>query len=411
MKKFLPLLLLASFVSAAPDCNWSGRWSNRPTDQADNLVTFKTNGTTPVPGPTINNTATGCSAWIMIVDVEGFSAVSVELDTAPAASPGVAGTFSSSNLTTTSGSNPTTSTTVSTYLATGYYPFFRANVTTVTGTPGSINIQIFGWRSQAYLTASSGGIQKGQSIYPCISSSGSSTTYTCTTGSSVTLADGMTFLWNPDETCAPAVGGSPAPTLNVDGNGAKLITLEGHVELNAGDCTTEDSTTLFLTYRSASGHFVISGNRLIGASILNSLGLCSPGSSYSGVSLYPIVGNSSGSLIDCANNNAFLGSNGIVLAYGVSGWGSHPSISGCSATISTTATNSAGYVTSGTGGTCTFTLTWGNSVAFPTGAVCTYNDVTTIADIVEQTTFTTTTAVASGTTVSGDVIYYSCIGF
>ena len=217
MKKFLPLLLLAVSVSAAPDCNWSGRWSNRPTDQADNLVTFKTNGTTPVPGPTINNTATGCSAWIMIVDVEGFSAVSIELDTAPAASPGVAGTFSSSNLTTTSGSNPTTSTTVSTYLATGYYPFFRANVTTVTGTPGSINIQIFGWRSQAYLTAGSGGTAKGQSIYPCISSSGSSTTYTCTTGYSVTLAAGMLFMWYPDESC------SGSPTLNIDGNGAVSI--------------------------------------------------------------------------------------------------------------------------------------------------------------------------------------------
>ena len=155
-KQFCSLALLAASVaSAAPDCNWSGRWSNRPTDQADNIITYKTNGSTPVPGLAVNNTATGCSAWIMIVDVEGFSAFSVELDTAPTASPGVPGTWSNSNLTTSSGSNPTTSS-PSTYLATGYYPFFRVNVTTVTGTPGSINVQVFGWRSQAYLSASNG---------------------------------------------------------------------------------------------------------------------------------------------------------------------------------------------------------------------------------------------------------------
>lgn len=154
-------LLAAGLLSAAPDCNWSGRWSNRTTDQADGVTTFKTNSTTPVPAPGQRNTSTGCTAWIMIVDVEGFSADSIELDVAPSSPGGVAGTYSASTgLTTVSGSNPTTTTTISTYLATGYSPWYRANVTTVTGT-GSINVQIFGYRSQTYLTAGGSGIGVG----------------------------------------------------------------------------------------------------------------------------------------------------------------------------------------------------------------------------------------------------------
>jgi len=166
MRTFALFLLSGLALSAAPDCNQSYRWSNRPTDQADGISTFTTNGGTAVPAPAINNKATGCTAWIMIVDVEGFSADSIVLQSAPNAGPSAAGTFITFAGSTTSGSNPTTTTASSTYLATGYYPWLRVNVTTVTGAPGSINVQLFGWRSQAFLTAStgSGGVADGTTI-------------------------------------------------------------------------------------------------------------------------------------------------------------------------------------------------------------------------------------------------------
>jgi hypothetical protein len=118
----------------------------------------------------------------MIVDVEGFSAFSVELDVAPMASPGVAGAWSSATgLTTVSGSNPTTAS-PSTYLATGYNPFFRANVTTVTGTPGSINIQIFGWRSPAYLSAGTSLAGGGPPTFNILGTNLGSATFACNVG-------------------------------------------------------------------------------------------------------------------------------------------------------------------------------------------------------------------------------------
>lgn len=181
MRQLCPLLILSAVLTFAgnpPDCNWSGRWSNRPTDQADGITTFKTNGATAVPAPGIPNVATGCTAWMMVVDVEGFSADSIVLQSAPMASPGVAGVYVTFAGSTTSGSNPTTTTTSSAYLATGYYPWLRVNVTTVTGTPGSINVQLFGWRSQAYLTASTGSGGAADGVTIC----GTSTFSICTGG-------------------------------------------------------------------------------------------------------------------------------------------------------------------------------------------------------------------------------------
>jgi hypothetical protein len=59
-------------------------------------------------------------------------------------------------------------------------------------------------------------------VYPCNSSSGSGTAYTCTTGAAVTLADGMLFAWLPDVNCS-----TPNPSLNVDGTGAKTVYTSG----------------------------------------------------------------------------------------------------------------------------------------------------------------------------------------
>lgn len=71
----------------------------------------------------------------------------------------------------------------------------------------------------------------------------------------------------------------------------------------------------------------------------------------------------------------------------------------------------AGKYASGTTGTCTVVVTMGNSAASINGWACAANDLTTLADTIKQTATTTTTATLSGTTVSGDVVNFHCIGY
>jgi hypothetical protein len=71
----------------------------------------------------------------------------------------------------------------------------------------------------------------------------------------------------------------------------------------------------------------------------------------------------------------------------------------------------AGSFHSGTSGTCTVTITMGNSRSATNGWACYANDLTTTTDTVKQTATTTTTATLAGTTVTGDVINFACIGY
>lgn len=69
----------------------------------------------------------------------------------------------------------------------------------------------------------------------------------------------------------------------------------------------------------------------------------------------------------------------------------------------------AGSFHSGTSGTCTVTITMGDTQTAPNGWACYANDLTTPADVIHQTLpVSTTQATLSGTTVSGDVIVFSC---
>lgn len=85
------------------------------------------------------------------------------------------------------------------------------------------------------------------------------------------------------------------------------------------------------------------------------------------------------------------------------------STSGCSVSA-TAGGRSAGSYTSGTSGTCTVTVTMSGG-AMNNGYSCNAWDTTTPADVQAMTASTTTTATFSGTTVSGDVIKFACIGF
>lgn len=94
-------------------------------------------------------------------------------------------------------------------------------------------------------------------------------------------------------------------------------------------------------------------------------------------------------------------------AFGVLSTGTKFTASGCS-NSTTVGGSTAGTYNSGTTGTCTVTVT------LPTasnGWRCTANDMTTPADVMTQTASTTTSCTISGTTVSGDVIIFSAMGF
>ena len=71
----------------------------------------------------------------------------------------------------------------------------------------------------------------------------------------------------------------------------------------------------------------------------------------------------------------------------------------------------AGSYDSGTSGTCTVVVTMGNTQTAANGWGCSVWDITTNADLQEETAYTTTTVTFSGTTVSGDKIAFSCIAF
>jgi hypothetical protein len=84
-------------------------------------------------------------------------------------------------------------------------------------------------------------------------------------------------------------------------------------------------------------------------------------------------------------------------------------ITGCSLT-GAVGGSSAGKFSSGTTGTCTVTITPG--LTAPNGYRCSATDLTTPADILSQTTgSTTTTCIISGTTASGDVITWQSIAY
>ena len=86
--------------------------------------------------------------------------------------------------------------------------------------------------------------------------------------------------------------------------------------------------------------------------------------------------------------------------------------SGCSVSA-TTGGATAGTYTSGTTGTCTVVITMNGATGLtaPNGWTCFANDQTTPADKQQTTASSATTATISGTTVSGDVVSFGCIGY
>lgn len=106
-----------------------------------------------------------------------------------------------------------------------------------------------------------------------------------------------------------------------------------------------------------------------------------------------------------------LGATGCSIAAPTISTGTKFTASGCSLSA-TVGGSSAGQFTSGTTGACTVTITLNGATAStaPNGWSCWVSDETT-GNLMRQTASTATTATVSGTTVSGDVITFGCVGY
>lgn len=158
MKKLLLLTLLVGVSQGAPpDCIATYRFTNRTTDAPDavNVIALVA-GTAAAPA--INNKVQGCVGWEMMTSVEGLASISIQLEdsantyTAAGGSPTQWFAFQGTAV---SGSNPSTATTTSIYIGTGFYPWIRARVASSTGT-GSVDVLLFGWKSTTMVTSSGG---------------------------------------------------------------------------------------------------------------------------------------------------------------------------------------------------------------------------------------------------------------
>lgn len=132
------------------------------------------------------------------------------------------------------------------------------------------------------------------------------------------------------------------------------------------------------------------------------------GSGTSNTNWFQVIGNAN---IGCADGTA-APTNGIITCGltqtpAIQSTGTTFTISGCG-TTGLKGGSTAGEFNSGTSGTCTITITFGGLTA-TNGWYCSpANDLTTPADHLYQTARTTTTATMSGTTVTGDLINFSC---
>jgi hypothetical protein len=83
---------------------------------------------------------------------------------------------------------------------------------------------------------------------------------------------------------------------------------------------------------------------------------------------------------------------------------------GCGAPTSLTGGATAGFFLA-QATSCTVTVTMGNLTTAPNGWSCSVWDVTTTANTLKETAYTTTTVTFSGTVASGDKIIFGCTGF
>jgi hypothetical protein len=125
-----------------------------------------------------------------------------------------------------------------------------------------------------------------------------------------------------------------------------------------------------------------------------------------------------------ASNTIVLGNSSVTKVYAGSTSGVSMSIAGGFESLGTTFTTnkgcsegtlaggaSAGSFVSGTSGTCTTTITMGNSLTAPQAWSCSLHDITNRSDGGNSAAGSTTTAVVSIATTTGDTVYFDCMAF
>lgn len=244
MKKFSILLFLSGVLGwgIAPDQVFNYRFTNRLGEPTDGISVY--NGATrTIP---ISNSNIGCIGWQLTYNSEGFSVVSLNLQTNTKEWKGglvfgPGNSWSTFGGTATAGTLPMTGTSQGNYTGYGYYPFVAVNLATATGT-GSIDVVLSCWKSINYAGVSSGGGGGGgtvsvteiakAAIVPV--SSSSSTAYAGTpVNPPSTYFTGQVFFFLPDVT-----NSTSTPTLNVNSIGAKTIVHLDSSALTASELST-----------------------------------------------------------------------------------------------------------------------------------------------------------------------------
>jgi hypothetical protein len=151
-----------------------------------------------------------------------------------------------------------------------------------------------------------------------------------------------------------------------------------------------------LTVASNTGYFFANGTTISGA-----------------VTVDTSVSRSAAGVVAIGNGNGAGDTTGKVKASAYMSVGTKFTASGC-ANSTLVGGSTAGTYTSVTAGSCTVTITFGDSATAPTGWVCDAHDLTTVADannITMGTSTTTTANLVEGTVVANDVIAFKCTGY
>lgn len=151
--RFILFLVSVVVLALPPDFSANYRFTNRPGEPTDGVTVYN-GATSTLP---INNSAIGCVGFSFTYNSEGFSVISINLQTSPKFLGGQAsGTWSTFGGTATTGTLPMSGTSQGTYIGYGYYPFIRINLATATGT-GSVDVQFQCWKSISYASTLGGG--------------------------------------------------------------------------------------------------------------------------------------------------------------------------------------------------------------------------------------------------------------
>lgn len=117
----------------------------RPAFAQDCSISFTLTAAAQASSTYLNLTG-GCTFWAVTYSNTGFSALSLEFQSAPNAS-GAPGTWVPFAGTVVSGANPNTAITQAESTFSGYYPFLRILLDTVTGS-GTVKGTFYGWREK-----------------------------------------------------------------------------------------------------------------------------------------------------------------------------------------------------------------------------------------------------------------------